>query len=146
MREKIIRYSWIIREYFPSDEYYSYSYSQVLGFTNYSYSYSYRSWLCESIPIPIRGKNNYSLITGFRVWLSLIQGTTFYSCWNFMKPGSESAAYVPQISEVSTGQGRIPFLKTYETLHIARDLRQRKRSIEYHPTNSNYELLVHIVS
>ena len=44
-------------------EYYSYSYSQVLGFMNYSYFYSYRSWLRESIPIPIRGKNNYLLMT-----------------------------------------------------------------------------------
>ena len=44
-------------------EYYSYSYLQVLEFTNYSYSYLYRIWLRESIPIPIRGKNNYSLIT-----------------------------------------------------------------------------------
>ena len=64
MLEKIyFRYLWIIREYFPSDKYCSYSYLQVLVFTNYSYSYSYRSWLPESIPILIRGKNNYSLIT-----------------------------------------------------------------------------------
>ena len=62
-KKKDIRYSWIIREYFPSDEYYSYSYLQVLEFTNYSYSYSYRSWLRKTIPIPIRGKNYYLLIT-----------------------------------------------------------------------------------
>ena len=38
--EKIdIRYLWSIHEYFLSDEYYSYSYSQVLELTNYSYSY-----------------------------------------------------------------------------------------------------------
>ena len=53
---------WINREYLPSDKYYSYSYSQVLEFMNNSYFYSYRSWLCKSIPIPIRGKNAYSLI------------------------------------------------------------------------------------
>ena len=35
------------------------------GITNYSYSYSYRSWLRESIPIPISRKNNYLLITDF---------------------------------------------------------------------------------
>ena len=38
--KKDIRYLWIIRKYFPSDKYYSYSYSQVLEFTNYSYSYA----------------------------------------------------------------------------------------------------------
>ena len=66
--EKIyFRYSWIICRYFPSDKNYSYSYSQVLGLTNYSYSYSNRSWLHESIPIRICGKNNYSLIT--EIWL-----------------------------------------------------------------------------
>ena len=58
-----IRYSWIICEFLPSDKYYSYSYSQVLEFTNYSYSYLYRIWLRKSIPIPIRRKNYYSLIT-----------------------------------------------------------------------------------
>ena len=64
MREKILfRYLWIICEYFPSDKYSSYSYSWVLGFTNYFYSYSYRSWLCEFISISICGENNYSLIT-----------------------------------------------------------------------------------
>ena len=56
------RYLWIICDYFPSDKYHSYSYSQVLEFTNWSYSSSYRSWLRKSIPIPIIGKNNYSLI------------------------------------------------------------------------------------
>ena len=65
LKEKMdIRYLWIIHKYFPSDKYYSYSYSQVMEFTNYSYSYSYRSWLRESFPIPIRGKSYYSLITG----------------------------------------------------------------------------------
>ena len=40
LREKIcFRYFWIICECTPSDKYYSYSYSQVLEFTNYSYSY-----------------------------------------------------------------------------------------------------------
>ena len=63
------RYLWINRKYFPNEKYYSYSYSKVLGFTNFSYSYSYRSWLHESIPIPICGKNNYSLITGKFVFL-----------------------------------------------------------------------------
>ena len=57
------RYPWIIREYFPADEYYSYSYSHVFEFTNYSYSYLYRSWLRESIPNPICRKNSYLLIT-----------------------------------------------------------------------------------
>ena len=57
------RYSWIIHKYSPSDKYYFYSYSHFSEITNYSYSYSYRSWLCESIPIPICGKNNYLLIT-----------------------------------------------------------------------------------
>ena len=67
--EKIdIRYPGNICEFFPSDEYYFYSNLQVLEFTNYSYSYSYRSWLCESIPIPIRGKNCYSLITAPLWW------------------------------------------------------------------------------
>ena len=62
--EKIdIRYFRIICEYFPSDEYYSYSYLQIFEFTNYSYSYSSRGWLRKSIPIPIRGKNYFSLIT-----------------------------------------------------------------------------------
>ena len=56
IRWKYFRYWWVVREYFPSDKYYYYSYSQVLEFTNYSYSYLYRSWLRESIPIPIRGK------------------------------------------------------------------------------------------
>ena len=60
-RRKKFRYSWRVCEYFPSDEYYSLSYLQVFEFTNYSYSYSYRSWLRKSIPI--RGKNNYLLIT-----------------------------------------------------------------------------------
>ena len=41
----VFRYSWIICAYFPSEEYYSNSYFQVLKFTNYSYSYSYRCWL-----------------------------------------------------------------------------------------------------
>ena len=63
-RKKYFRYLRIICKYFPSDWYYSYSYLQVLKFKNYSYSYSYRSWLRKSIPIPICGKNNYSLITG----------------------------------------------------------------------------------
>ena len=63
MREKYFRYLWITREWFPSDQYYSYSHSQVLEFKNYSYSYSYNSWLRKSIPIPILGENNYSLIT-----------------------------------------------------------------------------------
>ena len=57
LQKKIdIRYSLIIHKYFPSKECYSYSYSQVLEFTNYSYSYLYRSWLCESLHIPICGK------------------------------------------------------------------------------------------
>ena len=42
-----------------------------LEFTNYSYSYLYKIWLRVSIPLPIRGKNNYSLITG------LVQNRTF---------------------------------------------------------------------
>ena len=53
----------IFCKYLPSDEYYFYSYSQVLEFTKYSYSYSYRSWIRKSIPIPICRKNYYSLIT-----------------------------------------------------------------------------------
>ena len=61
--QKYFSYSWIVRKYFPSDKYYSYSYSQVLEFTNYSYSYLYRSWLRKSIPIPIRRKIYYLLIT-----------------------------------------------------------------------------------
>ena len=67
-----VNYSRIL----PTDEYYSYSYSQVLEFTNYSYSYSYRNWLCESIPIPIRGKNNYSLITES----NLVVFQDYYDC------------------------------------------------------------------
>ena len=64
-----IRYLWTIRKYFPSDKYYSYSYCQVLEFTNYSFSYSYRSWLCKFIPI--WGRNYYFLITfkGFNIIL-----------------------------------------------------------------------------
>ena len=52
-RERInyFRYLWIIGDYFPSEECYSYSYLQVLKFTNYSYSNSFRSWLRKSIPI-----------------------------------------------------------------------------------------------
>ena len=62
--EKIdISYLWIICKYFPSDKYYSYSYLQVLEFTNYSYSYLYRSCLRQYIPIPIIKKNYHSLIT-----------------------------------------------------------------------------------
>ena len=53
----------MICEYIPCDKYYSYSYSQVLEFTNYSYSYLYINWLCKTIPILICGENNYSLIT-----------------------------------------------------------------------------------
>ena len=34
-----------------------------MDFTNYSNSLLYRSWLHEYIPIPICGKNYYSLIT-----------------------------------------------------------------------------------
>ena len=71
--EKIdIRNSWIIRKYFPSDKYYSYSYWQVLEFTNYSYSYSYRSWLRESIPILFCGKKYYLLITDMETRAKLI--------------------------------------------------------------------------
>ena len=61
----------IIRENFPSDKYYSYSYLQVLEFMNYSYSYLYRSWLSESIPIPIRRENYYSLITELHLHFSM---------------------------------------------------------------------------
>ena len=66
LRKIYIRKEWIICKYFPSDEYNSYSYLQVLEFTNYSYSYSYRSWLCKSIPIPICAKNYYLLITDLK--------------------------------------------------------------------------------
>ena len=77
--EKIdIWYSWIIREYFPSDEYYSYSYSHVSEFTNYSYSYSYKSWLHKSIPIPICGKNYYLLNTG--KWLCSYDNIWLFNC------------------------------------------------------------------
>ena len=82
------RYSWITREYFPSDEYYSYSYSQVLKFTNYSYSYLYKSCLRESIPIPICGKNNYLLITG------LDMAVLAFS-WHNAKKGSKPSYLEP---------------------------------------------------
>ena len=39
--KKYFRYSQIICELFPLDKYYSYSYSPVLTFTNYSSYYSY---------------------------------------------------------------------------------------------------------
>ena len=73
-REKIdIRYSWIIREYFLSDKYYSYSYLQVLELTNYSYSYLYRSMLQESIPI--YGKNT---ICWSLLWAALCDSRNFF--------------------------------------------------------------------
>ena len=74
---------WIICKYFPSDEHYSYTYSQLLEFKNYSYSYLYRSWLRESIPIPIRRKNNYSLITvlHFSYCILTVVGVALQFCW-----------------------------------------------------------------
>ena len=59
--KKYFRFSWIIPEYLPSVEYYSYSYSQVLEFTDFSDSYSY--WLRESSPIPIHGEISCSRMT-----------------------------------------------------------------------------------
>ena len=52
----LLTYLGIIHKYLPSEEYYSYYFSQVLKLTNYSYSYSHRSWLHKSIPIPIHRK------------------------------------------------------------------------------------------
>ena len=96
LREKVdIRSLWIICEYFPSDKYYSYSYSQVLEFTNYSYSYSYRSWLRQSILIPIRGKNYYSLITA-------TYGNGWFRCGHFLCLCKRSKSL--QISNVVTWQ------------------------------------------
>ena len=57
-----IRYSWIIRDYFLSDEYYFYSYSHVLEFTNYSCLFVQKLALRNN-SFPIRRKNYYSLIT-----------------------------------------------------------------------------------
>ena len=52
-------YLWTICEYFPSENYYSYSYLHVVKFTNYSYSYLLSSWPRKFIPI--RGESNYSV-------------------------------------------------------------------------------------
>ena len=44
---------------------------------------------------------------------SPIQGTTFYSCWNLMKPGSQSGTYltVTKISSIIKGFQVLEFLK-----------------------------------
>ena len=84
-KEKIFRYSWNICKNLPFDKYYSFL--QVSEFTNYLYSYSYRSWLRQSIPIPISGGKNpfadhwYELVFAFflvvRIHIYFSFGKTF---------------------------------------------------------------------